>query len=352
MTLAEISYWSRQSIKYGFFFLIFVIVGGALFRTAWGIYRTFIPPTPAGPTVSFGKLSPVSLPKTKIQNYKYTLQTPTGELPNFSPSAVVYLMPQFQSSFLGVDEATNIARDLGFTGKLEKVSATVYRFEHAEVPKTLDINIVNKTFSISYNLSAKPELLSLRPSSNEDARKAVESYLNGGDLLSDDYKTGQVGYEYLKSDPPELMPVNSLSESNFIRVNFFRKTYSDLPVVTPRKTQSNVWFIISGAGAGANQIVAGEYHHFPVDETKASTYPIKSADVAWQELVAGKAAVIKALPEGKTDVIIRRIGLAYYDTGEAQQFFQPVVVFEGDGGFTAYLPAVTDEYHSSVAPQE
>lgn len=348
MTLAEISFYSRQTIKYGFFFLIVVIVGGALFRTAWGVYRTFVPPTPAAPTIQFGKLSGIPFPRTQTQNYQYALQTPTGELPNLPPSVVVYLMPQFQSSFLGVDEATSIARNLGFTGNLEKVSSTIYRFAHTEVPKTLDINIVNKTFSISYNLGAKPELLSLRPSSTEDARRSVESYLGGGNLLSEDYKTGQIGYEYLKSDPPELVQTTSLSESNFIRVNFFRKSYVELPVVTPGKTRSNVWFIVSGEMAGPNEIIAGEYHHFPIDETKVSTYPIKTAKQAWQELASGKATIVKPISEGQTKVTIRRIYLAYYDAGEPQQFFQPVFVFEGDGGFAAYLPAVTDEYYPSA----
>lgn len=352
MTLAEISYWSRQTIKYGFFFLVFVIVGGAIWKTAWGIYRSIVPPAPAAPTIQFGKLSGIPFPRTQTQSYQYTLQTPTGELPKLPPSVVVYLMPQFQSSFLGVDEATSIARNLGFTGNLEKVSSTVYRFEHTEVPKTLDINIVNKMFSISYNLGAKPELLFMRPSSTEDARRSVESYLGGGNLLSEDYKTGQIGYEYLRSDSTDLVATSSLSEASFVRVNFFRKNYAELPVVTPRKTQSNVWFIVSGEQAGPSKIVAGEYHHFPIDETKVSTYPIKTADQAWKELQSGKAAIVKPLPEGQTQVTIRRIYLAYYDAGEPQQFFQPVFVFEDGGGFAAYLPAVTDEHYSVAPPQE
>ena len=352
MTLAEISYWSRQTIKWGFFFLVFIIVGRAVFNIGYGIYRSFVPPAPKAPTVTFGKLPAIVFPRSKEGNYKFTLQTPTGELPKFVPSVVVYLMPQFQSSFLGVDEAGRMARGLGFNGSLNKVSPTIYRFEHSDVPKTLDINIVNKTFSISYNLLAKPEILTMRPPSTEEAQRDIVGYISSLDLLKEEYPLTQVGYEYLKTDGLELVPVSSLSESNFVRVNFFRKKYGELGVVTPQRTQSNVWFIVSGAGSGSSQVVAGEYHHFPVDESKASTYPIKTAEAAWGELNGGKAIIIRGLAEGKSDVTVRRVYLAYYDAGEPQQFFQPVVVFEGDGGFAAYVPAVSPQYYGVTTGQE
>lgn len=351
MKLIEISYWSRQFIKFGFILIVLAVIGGAVLKTAWGIYRSIIPPPVAAPTVGYGKLSPIPFPKKQKYNYKYTLETPTGELPKFPTTANVYLMPQFQSSFLRVDEATEIARNLGFTNKMEKVTETIYRFEHPEVPKTMDINIINKTFSISYNLAAKPELLNLKSNSKDTAQIAIESFLSSSNLLTDEYKGGQISVEYLKSNPPELVTANAQSESNFIRVNFFRKNYADLPVVTPSRTQANVWFIVSGDGYGSNQIIAGEYHHFPVDESNSSTYPIKSSDQAWKELIEGNAVIIKPLPSGQTDVVIRRIGLAYYDAGEAQQFFQPVIVFEGDNGFTAYLPAVTTEFQPILSYQ-
>ena len=35
--------------------------------------------------------------------------------------------------------------------------------------------------------------------------------------------------------------------------------------------------------------------------------------------------------------------LAYYDSGVLMDFFQPIIVFGGDGGFIAYTQAITEE---------
>jgi hypothetical protein len=42
--------------------------------------------------------------------------------------------------------------------------------------------------------------------------------------------------------------------------------------------------------------------------------------------------------------------MAYYDPDVLSQYFQPIVVFEGDGGFVAYVPAVTAEYYGTETP--
>ena len=103
--------------------------------------------------------------------------------------------------------------------------------------------------------------------------------------------------------------------------------------------------MVTGESSGPKQVIAGEYHYFPVDEGKFSTYPIKTSQIAWDELSAGGAFV--ASPGGNSEggaVTLRRVYLAYYDAGGYTEFFQPIVVFEGDNGFVAYVPAVTADY--------
>ena len=130
------------------------------------------------------------------------------------------------------------------------------------------------------------------------------------------------------------------------KMNFFRKSFDDLPSVTKNPDQANVWFMVSGSTEKGKEVVAGEFHHFPVEESNNSTYPIKDAQTAWEELSQGKASIAKlGSNQNKKSITIRRIYLAYYDPPTSTDFYQPIVVFEGDSGFVAYLPAVISDYY-------
>jgi hypothetical protein len=106
---------------------------------------------------------------------------------------------------------------------------------------------------------------------------------------------------------------------------------------------ANVWFIL----AGGKQILAAEYHYYPVEETKSGTYPTKTADTAWEELKDGKGYVVN-LGDNSEKVAIRKVYLAYYDAGQYVSHYQPVVVFEGDNNFFAYVPAVQNYYDKAI----
>lgn len=93
------------------------------------------------------------------------------------------------------------------------------------------------------------------------------------------------------------------------------------------------------------QVVAGEYRYFPIDQTQVSTYPLKTAKEAYDNLVNGKGYIADLGLNTNGKIIIRKIYLANYDPDTQTDFFQPIVVFEGDNGFVAYVPAVTDAYY-------
>jgi hypothetical protein len=65
-------------------------------------------------------------------------------------------------------------------------------------------------------------------------------------------------------------------------------------------------------------------------------------DQAWKELVSGGGFIAKRTTENQ--VVVRKVSLAYFEANEQQAFLQPVYVFEGDGGFTAYVQAVDHSY--------
>jgi hypothetical protein len=350
-SLTTIAVSTRRAIRYGFFFVIFLIVVRILFGLGSGIYHRIFPSPPPPPTVSFGKLDKLPFPdltaqagKAKI-NLTYTLETPEGGLPTLPTQAKVFFMPKQVSNLLALDVAKEKAAALGFSPTEQEVSPTIYRFPHRNSPATLEVNIVTGIFSISYDLKADPSPLERRPPAPEVAASTVRSYLSAANLLPEDL-TGPTLHEFLKIEGDSLVGALSLSDADLVKINFFRKTFDNLPSFTPAPDEGNVWFIVSGAQERDKQIIAAEFHYFPVDEGQSSTYPIKTAQTAWDELNAGNVYVASyGQNQEGANVKIRRIYLAYYDGGLEMQFYQPIIVLEGDNGFMAYTPAVTPDYY-------
>jgi hypothetical protein len=195
-------------------------------------------------------------------------------------------------------------------------------------------------------------VLTVIPPAPETATKESQSFLSNAGYLNPDLTDAPTSYEFLRIEGDKFIPAISLSEAHLIKINLFRKklgSESNITSVTPNFPESNVWFIFTGLGG--NEIVAGEYHHFPLDLNKSSTYPLKTADEAWEELKNKKAFIANPGNNESGRVTIRRVYIAYFDAGVYTEFYQPVVVFEGDNNFFAFVPAITNEYYGQEESQ-
>lgn len=350
-TLTEISVVSRRVIRYGIYAIILIVILRYSIQLGVTVYRKIFPPPPPQPTLAFGNLPELPFPERPAQTFNFNLELPEGTLPIFTDQLPVYFMPSFQTNIQVLDAAKETAQKLGFdpNGKLLVESIpNVYIFERRGFPSRLTMNIITGLFSVSYNLNEDPTILNGTPPTPENGVTQIQGYLSGPGLLKDDLIDSPSTQILLRVEEGKFVPAISLSEANLIKVNIFRKNYGkdeNIPAVTPDMPEANIWFII--AGGRGRQIIAGEYHFFPIDKQKSATYPIKTADLAWEELKSGKAFIANAgnNPEGK--ITIRRVYLAYYDPGQYAQYYQPVIVFEGDNEFYAYVTAVTDEYYGS-----
>jgi len=341
-TLTEISVTTRKSIRYAIFGTIFLIVARMFALAGFKVYRYFFPAPPPPPTVSFGKLPAIPFPVSKsIENVSFTLETPEGGLPKIRAQSTVYVMPKPAPNLTALQTATENAVGLGFNSLAEEISQTLYRYRHKTSPSYLEYDISSDTFSISYDLATDPTPLERIPPAAEVAASSVRSYLSSPGILPEDL-IGPINSEFLKISENSLVKALGQSDADLVKVSLFRAPLDEIPSVTPRFDESNVWFMVSGSRERSKQFIAAEYHYFPVDETQSSTYPIKTAEQAWEELQEGNGFVVnKPTTE---DVTIRRIYLAHYDPGIPYDFYQPVIVFEGDGEFVAYVSAVTSEY--------
>ena len=95
-------------------------------------------------------------------------------------------------------------------------------------------------------------------------------------------------------------------------------------------------------GKEGGQIVDARFAYQAVDQEN-STYPIKTATQAYEELKKGTAYIASADP-GTDKISIKKVYVAYFFPGRQQYFLTPVIVFEGTNNFVAYVPAVKDEW--------
>lgn len=348
MTLTDASVKARKIIKYGVGIVSFIVLARLTFLSGVNLYEKLFPDPPPKPTVKFGKLPEIGFGDGESsEGLSYVLETVSGGLPAFQEQAPIYLITQPLPGIKALDNARSTAKQLGFSSEGRELVETVYLFSKGESPSTLNMNIVTGIFSISYDINSDPQVFDQIPPSADAAASTVKNLLDNARLLQD-LQQGPVKHEYLRIESGQLVEAISLSEANIVKVNLYRQEYgaegAKLPSVTQDPNESNVWFMITGSG-GSQKIIAGEYHHFPIDTAKVATYPIKTAQQAWNNLQEGKGYIASRGNNPDNKITIRKVYLAYYDPAQYEQFYQPVAVFEGDNGFVAYVPAVTSEFY-------
>jgi hypothetical protein len=256
----------------------------------------------------------------------------------------VYFMPRPSQTQLNLAETRKRASALGFSADGLEIRETVYRFPHKIALSVLESNIVSGAFSISYDLAADPGAIERVPPAPEVAISQVRSFLSRAGLLSEDL-TGPTKHEFLRAESGVFVTALALADADMVKVNLFRKDFDKYPSLSLNPDEANVWFMVGGAREAEKQILAGEFHYFGVDEKKFATYPTKTSESALEELKTKKGYIAKLGSNNSGAIVVRRIYLAYFDPGIPSDFFQPIVVFEGDNGFVGYTPAVTSDYY-------
>ena len=117
-----------------------------------------------------------------------------------------------------------------------------------------------------------------------------------------------------------------------------------MPILYPHPPYStmSLWIAVGQAGP---QVVTANFTHQTINTTPETeaTYPIKTAEEAFEELKNGKA-FIASYNGSATDIAITNVFLTYYLGEQPQEYLMPLIVFQGDNGFLAYISAVRDEW--------
>jgi len=349
MTLIEIAYYTRKGLFIGTVALVGFIILKISFTLAGNVLRKIYPPPPPPPTVAFGKLPKLVFPEQNLPSglkLNFKLETIQGGLPKLPTIGKVYFMPKGEPNLLALDRANQKAQKMGFPSQPEKITETVYRWTDQKIPPTtLEMDINSGNFHFRYPYETDQELLTEKKlPTNQQVAQEAKNFLQSNDLLTDDLATGSAEFDYLRFTPPNLTPAISLSEADFIRANLFRANLDGLKIMPPNPKESLVSFLFSGSRELGKRITEANYNYFPIEQETFATYPLKSIGVAWGEFQAGKGYIANLGQKESGQLIIRQVYLAYYDSKEPQHYLQPIYVFEGDGSFFAYIPAVDPKW--------
>lgn len=344
--LGDVAAVSRKAIIFGSLGIVSLMV----MRTLWGAgvswWKANHPDPPPPPDVKFGRLPKIIFPKVEEQpQYTYRLETRTGQLPALDNQFKIFFMPVRNPSLLALDKAKEMANRIGFIQEPIKQSPTVYVWSSSEpVPSSLTMEVIVGSFVMDRKWQDEPQYLT--PTmflSEERATDLSANYLSRLALYYNDLKAGKTRIDYLQAENGQLVPALSLSTSQFLRVHFFRSAIDEVPVVTSKPTVANVSLIMALQREEKKQVVRVDYAYSPVELERFATYPLVGVQTAWTRLQNNQGYVASPAQD-TSNVVVRQVYLAYYDAEQAQNFLQPVYVFEGDNGFVGYVPAVADEW--------
>lgn len=347
VNLTQAAYWTRRFLKIGAISLVAIIFLRFTFQIVSTVWRKLNPPPPPPPTVSFGKLPPIKFPE-KQNDLKLTfrLEMIQGGLPQLATVGKVFFISKEGPNLLGLERAAQQAKKLGFVNEPQQVNEKTYRWTDDKTPPTtLDININNGNFYLKFAYENDQEVIDSKDlPTNQQAAQEAKNFLSGQGLLQADLATGSADFVYLKYSPPDLMPVTSFSEAEFIRTNLFRADLDGLKILPPNPKNSLVSFLFSGVKTLDKRIIEVNYNYYPLEREIFATYPLKNTQSAWQELQSGQGYIANLGESGKSEITIRKVYLAYYDADQPQNFLQPIYVFEGDFNFIGFVPAVDSKW--------
>lgn len=346
--------------------------------------NVFFPPKIDPPSLQYGALpSIVFPPSVETGELKYFLNTETGQLPEFPDRLQVFPIIRPEQGLDNLETAKSKVLLMGFKSPEGdpfpevRIDNILYEWNNPfNIQKKVVFNIRTFDFNITSNYAQANSTIEARYLSNQDAAiNTVQAYLTKLDQFypdididktkNQDNSKKHITYPEIYSINPQteqLFPATALSSANVIRVDLYQKDIEyelnakqtstergmrsekkQFSILYPKPPYSTMNFLVA-SGISEQDIVQAEFTHQAIDlnsEIKA-TYPIKTAQQAFDELNAAQGYIAKADNIGSDRQInINNVYLAYYMGKEYQDYLLPIVVFEGEG-FFAYIPAITD----------
>lgn len=348
--LTEISIFTRKFLVWlaiafvGYIILKFMIDLGIAYWKA--THPIPIPP----PNAKYGKLPNPKFTQvaTSSSGLNFKLENVDNRPPETTNAGKVYVMPKKFPTLMAAQRARTFAIKLGFTEPESALTPTYYHFVDPEDKyRTLEIDTTTMNLKLKYNFLANPNAIGDEPiQSKEKVIEEVKNFISFQNLFDETVLKGKITTELIYFDREEKVATaaTSLSNTNLVRVNFFRGDIDNLKVLPPAFKYSYNYAFYTPSPIINAKVLELYYTFWPIDFDDFGTYPLRSGASAWQDLVDGYALVVNMGNNTPDKIVIRNIYLAYYDSEEPQSYLQPIFVFEGDNDFAAYMPAILNDW--------
>lgn len=315
-----------------------------LIKVVFFIKELVAPTPPPPPTVSFGKLPAIYFPDGIKKRFSYSIDTISGELPSFPDRTKVYKMTKSGPDILAVEKASEKIKTLGFEEKPEHLSDIVYRWRAVRSPsKNLVLNVKTGAFNLNSSFISDAGLSAKNIPDQKGAIVIAQNFLKSLSLYPEDIDEEKTKTELFTIKNGVLTKALSLSNTQLISVYFFEKDKDDMQIVYPAGTISSMNLVI-GSGERNPQVVDARFSYQKISD-KSGTYPIKTAGVAYEQLKKGEARIASHTGD-ELSIKIKKVYLGFYVEGREQKYLMPVIVFEGNNEYVAYVPAIKDEWIS------
>lgn len=348
-SLTQTAYYTRRTINW----MILGLIAYFILRILWSVtvvaFKTFFPAKPPPPNHAFNKLPalvfPQNNPPANIGQLSFRLETIQGVVPEASATAAIYFMPKQPANLLALTKTQDFAKTLQFDPSPQQESKNIYRFtDSTNSLRRLRYDIVTDNFILRYAFEEDLTLFAEKNFATVDAlmsqtRNIMQSY----GLYKEDLAGGPTRVMYLQLDGKNLIQTSSLSKSDAVRIDFFRRQIGGLPILYPNPDDAPISIIYSGSRDARKRMLQFAYTYWPIDYQTVASYALKTSTQAWQDLQGGAGYIARYPQQGNT-AVIRNVYVAYYDSFDPQTYLQPVFVFEGDDGFVAYVPAIASEW--------
>ena len=267
-------------------------------------------------------------------NFKYALDTVTGDLPDKLPKIMkVYFIPQTSITLLDPDRSTRLSKALLFPIGPEVISPTQFKYKNDKAGEfIIDLNTGNFKFQRGGDFNPATAEVGTLPQATKISSNFIQ-FLNSKALLKPQIRNGRTKVVYNNT---------LLKDSSTATVSIWPNDINKYPIETPLFDISIINQVVKNGLKDEDQILTMNYTLYDIDQKTTATYPIKSVSNAFSDLKSGQNTVLLKVPTNPK-VSLRNIYLAYYLPETYTQYLAPIYVFEGQD-FAAYVKAIPNEY--------
>ncbi len=318
----------------------------------------------------FGILEPIHF--VHSINYpsdvSFTIDNIEGRPITTDTEALVYAVPSSRTKFGYQQSLAFMAKAVGIDTETQKYQLRGLSARYQDELRTLDVDITTFNFEYELNYRKTPTIFSRSATPDVNtAKEEAKSFLRKMNKFSQYLAQGTQNVIYLSYDPQVdvFNVVQTPEEANVVEVDFFAPNLDNHPVVSPTYFNSHIFVTMVFTQDGPVVIKSHVASFEPQTSIQAGqsapaqgadavptsgTYPLKTGDEAWQELITGKGIIVSP-SKGSTKIIVREMFIGYYALEEYHPYMMPVYVFLGDNGFAGYVSAVKNEFVSKVVKQ-